>query len=377
MKRISLSLFVGALSLCTVVPLGTVDVFAETQPPIKIGATLALSGKLAFVGTAQRQGLELAIEDINAGGGINGREVKLVLEDNAGDAKTALAGVNKLVDVDSVDVLFTAFSHITQAVKERAKRAGKIMIYAASLSDVAKESPLFFRDWGDAESEGSTLVKALVKVGHKRVAFLTETSEGCAAIERSFNGAASAAGLTIVAQESYAPGETDFKALLLRISQKKPDALATCTWRDGALLMPQLKSVGLQRIPTFQFLAPFLPAADSAEMRALFEENGAVSVWLGFVESQLTPAQTKFFDRLKTRFQAAPRFEAALAFDDMIVLAQAMRSCPSVFDSACVAEKLSKTVYEGAAGALKFDEFRRSNRPDLLIKVKDGKWELM
>lgn len=351
------------------------NVSAENTP-IKIGATLALSGKLASIGVAQQQGLELAVEDINRDGGINGRRLELVVDDNTGDQKIALSGVNKLLDSDSVDLLFSSFSHITQAIKARVQRASKVMIYAASLGDIAKESPLFFRDWGDAESQGATLARAVAAAGHKNVAFLTETSEGCLVIQKSFLETAAAKNITVVAEESYDPGETDFKPILLRVAKKKPAAIATCTWRDGFLIMPQLRTLGLIHIPTFQYLAPFLPASDSAEIRKLYEENGTRVVWLGFVEAALSKTQSSFFERLKIKYGSAPKVEAALAYDDIMILASALKKCPATgaVDAKCVATNMQSTEHVGAAGPLRFDSHRRSNRPDLLIRIKDGIW---
>jgi len=76
-----------------------------------------LTGRYAFIGEVERDGLLLGVEEINARGGINGRRLELLAEDNLGDSKTALTSVNKLLTVDQVDVVFSAFMHITQAIK--------------------------------------------------------------------------------------------------------------------------------------------------------------------------------------------------------------------------------------------------------------------
>lgn len=351
--------------------------FAETLAPIRVGATLALSGKLAFSGISDHQGLELAIEDINSQGGIGGRKLELIAEDNGGDPKSALSSVSKLFDADHIDFLFSAFSHVTQAVKDRAKRSGKIMIYHASLGDIAKESKLFFRDWGDAESQSHALLNRFVEDRRKKAAYLGETSEACVFFDKMIRGEAATSKFELVASESYTPGETDLKPLLLRISAKSPDALYTCTWRDGALLMSQMKALHLIHIPTYQALSPFIPINDTSEVRKLYEENHAVSVWLGFVPGDLTPEQKKFFERIAARYHTEPRIEALLAYDDASVLAKAAAGCVSSdsIDQNCVAERLRKTHYKGLAGSLCFDELDRSNRPNLLIRVEQGAWK--
>lgn len=342
--------------------------------PIKIGATLALSGKLAKIGSSQSQALQLAMEDINAAGGIGGRHVKLIVEDNGGDPKSAVQGVNKLLQSDAIDALFSSFSHITAAIKEPVKRSNRLMFYAASIGDIATESPFFFRDWGDADSQGKSLAQAAASQGHKTFALLSEASEGCAAIEMSFDGEAKRLGLWEAAKESYAPGETDFRPLLLRLKQKNPDVLVFCTWRDSGLIMKQMKSLGLISLPTVHFLAPLIPDSDTAEVRKLYEENKSLIVWLGFVEGNLTDQQKLFFTRLKERFNSEPRMEAVLAYDDLMVLAKAMKECGSI-DPTCVSTKVRRSDYTGVSGRLRFDDQGRSNREDLIIEVRNGVWE--
>ncbi len=346
---------------------------AEPEP-VKIGATLALSGKLAKIGSSQNQALQLASEDINAAGGIGGRPVKLIVEDNAGDPKSAVQGVNKLLQADAIDVLFSSFSHITAAIKDPVKRSNRMMFYAASIGDIATESPFFFRDWGDADSQGKSLAQAAASRGQKRFALLSEASEGCAAIEKSFDGEARRLGLQEAAKESYAPGETDFRPLLLRLKQKNPEVLVFCTWRDSGLVMKQMKTLGLLSLPTVHFLAPLIPDSDTAEVRKLYEENKSLIVWLGFVEGKLTDQQKLFFKRMKERFNSEPRMEAVLAYDDLMVLAGAMKECGSI-DAACVSTKVRKSDHTGVSGRLRFDDQGRSNREDLIIEVRNGVWE--
>jgi branched-chain amino acid transport system substrate-binding protein len=352
--------------------------FSETRSSdpaaIKIGASLALSGKLSFIGVAQQQGLELAIEDINSLEGINGKPLQLLIEDNAGDPKNALDGLNKLINLNKVDFIFSALSHVTQAIKYKVQQSGKLMIYAASLGDIAKDNELFFRDWGDAESQGATLARAVSLSKYRKVVFLTEISEGCLSIQQSFEKEAEKYSLNIIADYSYAPGETDFRSILLKIAQSKAEAIVTCTWRDSFMIMPQLKQLGMINLPTFQYLAPILPASDTAEMRALYQENKSVAVWLAFIEGNMSQQQKSFFHRIKSKYGSSARMESALAYDDMIILAAAMRQCTDPQDLQCVSKALLKTNYTGVAGPISFDSFGRSNRPDLLISVQDGIW---
>ena len=125
--------------------------------PIKIGA--ALSGGLAFVGEAERRGLQLGVEELNARGGVNGRPLELIVEDNLGEAKSAVSGVMKLLHTDKVDLVFSAFTHITQAVSSTVSKQKKLLLYASSLRTFAEENPFVFRDYYDAYDAGLELAR--------------------------------------------------------------------------------------------------------------------------------------------------------------------------------------------------------------------------
>lgn len=95
------------------------------------------------------------------------------------------------------------------------------------------------------------------------------------------------------------------------------------------------------------------------------------------MESSLTREQERFFERVRARLGNVPRMEAALAYDDIMVLAAGLEACADATPLAlnCVAKRMEATDYTGVAGKLDFDESRLSNRPDLLIRVKHGRWE--
>ena len=221
--------------------------------PIKIGATLALSGKLAFIGKEERDGLLLAVEEVNEAGGVNGRTLELILEDNNGDTKAAVSGVTKLLAVDSVDVIFSAFTHVTQAIRDIIARREKTLIYASSLGSIAKSNRRFFRDYFDAGQSGRAIGTAVVAAAAKKVAYLGETNDACEEYERHFVEAVKIGQVEIVRRASYLPGESDFKALLLKVKHSKPDAIVFCTWRDTHIVMRQLDQLGMIGIPHVSF----------------------------------------------------------------------------------------------------------------------------
>ena len=371
---------IGVIIAVAVIAVGYFIIKKETASvePIKIGATLALSGKYAYLGEAQANGLRMAIEEINSKGGIGGKQLVLITEDNQGDAKQSVSNVSKLLNVDNVDVMLSAFTHITNAIKDAVAQKGKVMIYTSTVRDIAEGNPLFFRDYYDAEDNGRVLAKLVRNSSHKNIAFLTEVSDQCLQLEKAFNEESARFGISIIKKESFNTTETDLKTPILKIKESDPEAIVVCGWRHEHVFMKQLKELGMIGTQTFHWVAPFLPVADTADMRSIFEENHAVSSWYWFSESNNDSKQKEFSDRYQKRFSIKPTGESVYAYDDIYVLAGALKKCDAdkkVKDSNCIAEQLLKTDYNGAAGRLTFTDKGVSNRNTTAIVVKDGLWK--
>jgi branched-chain amino acid transport system substrate-binding protein len=366
-------IIIGVVLFGTVV-FGWYSTAHRTQKPIVIGATLALSGNYAYLGEAERDGVQLALDEINKEGGVHGRPLVLVAEDNTGDAKTAVSGVIKLLTVDNADIIISAFTHITTAVKDLVQEKDKVMIYASTSGDIAKQSLLFFRDYYDAAQHGQGAADLVMRIGAKNIAVLSEQSDQCVLYVDALKQGLTAGGVHIVDAETYLATEKDFKTILLKIKSAKPDAIALCSWRSEQYIMPQLKDLGMLATPTVHWVGPFLPAADTDAMRQIFSDNHAVSTWYGY--DVASGAGKAFADAYQKRFGLAPVADAAYAYDDIHILAHALGPCTTAdtVDEQCLARGLSKTDYTGASGRVTFDANRASNRAVLFIKAEDGKW---
>ncbi len=377
----ALKIIVGLIIVAVVVWGGYTLLKGPSEPvstePIKIGATLALSGNLAYLGEIEKNGLILAINEINSAGGINGRKLILIAEDNQGDAKNAVTNIIKLLDINNVDIVFSAFTHITNAVKNLVAEKKKIMIYASTVKDIARENELFFRDYFDAEDNGRAIAKLVNKNGYKTVKFLTEVSDQCALYEKALTEEAQKLNITVVQKESYLTTEKDLRTPLLKLKGSGFDAIVMCTWRHESILMKQLKELGMINIPTFHWVAPFLPAADTSDMRQLFAENKSITTWYGFGEKTSKEKQAQFIKKYTDKYGSKPSPDAAYIYDDIYILANALKNCSSVnsIDSQCAAKALMKTDYSGAGGKLTFDSNRASNREVIAITVIDGVWQ--
>jgi branched-chain amino acid transport system substrate-binding protein len=345
---------------------------------IKIGATLSLSGKYTYIGEAELQGMKMAIEEINQKGGINGKKIELVVEDNKGEASEAVNNVNKFVNIDNVDVVFSVFTHITQAVKSIVFGKNKLFFYVSTVPDIAYENKYTFRDFYDAKTNGEAIAVKTHELGYKKVAFLTEISDQCSQFEEAFSKKANEYGININSKEKYQITETDLKTYLLKLNFKNSEALVACAWRHENILMKQLKELGLIKMPTLHWVAPYLPVADTPEIRSLFEENGAISSWYGFSGTGNKEYQEEFIKKFKSKYGKNPLPDSAYIYDDVYILTNATKKCGGdINNKDCIADEIRKTKYDGVGGYIEFDEGKSAIREVFMIKVKNGEWEII
>ncbi len=340
-----------------------------SESPLRIGATLALTGQLAELGINEQRGLQLAVEEMNDRGGILGRPVELIVEDNKGDAKEAITTVNKLLNQDDVDLLISAFTHITLAIKQPVAESGKMMIYASVVPTVAQENQGVFRDYWDGHDAGSMIADVMRSRGYDSYKFIGENSEVC----QSFQSGVKSKGLKSIREEHFLPTDTELRTPLLKLQLKSTDALLVCAIRNEPLLMKGMEELDLLKTQTFHLEAPFLSAADTPEMRTIYEKNDAVSHWWGFAEVVSDESQKKFIDAYEKKFEEKAKPDAGYFYDDLLFFKQAVESCKEL-DKACVENYMIKNTYEGVTGTLDYDESRVARRETFPIQVINGTW---
>jgi ABC-type branched-subunit amino acid transport system substrate-binding protein len=346
-------------------------------PPIKIGASLTLSGTGSSLGKTELGAILLAIEDINKSGGVAGRNLELVPEDNQGEAKVAIATVNKLLREDRVDLLFTAFTHIVEAVQPVLTKFNVPTLYHASTPTPARSSPHIFKDYGDAPDSGRATAAKIFADGHRTAHLISMHSDACLLANEAFEGEFINLGGHITKVSYFNAGESDFRPYLLRIRNEKDTALLFCAYLNAFQLMRQLDELQLVGHPIYLFYAPLIPASDTPEVRKLYERSGSISTWYGFRQETASPEQLELVRRFSERFAEEPTLpDLVWAYDGIQAFAKSIKQCVTEehVDHDCAAENFSRVQYEGIGGMLRFNENGLTHRPVIFIEVKDGKW---
>jgi branched-chain amino acid transport system substrate-binding protein len=216
----------------------TVAGAAHAEAPIRIGASLSLTGSYAALGQNQLRGYQLCVKHTNEQGGVLGRKLELIVEDDQSKAAVAVGIYEKLITKDKVDAILGPYSSpITEAVANLSEKYRMPMVAAgAASSSIFKKGRKFvFMNYSSAEAYLEGLVDIAVKRGLKTVAILNEDSLFPKASAQGAVELAKKKGLQIVLTQSYPKGTTDFTALLRKVATAKPDVIAAATYFDDAV----------------------------------------------------------------------------------------------------------------------------------------------
>jgi branched-chain amino acid transport system substrate-binding protein len=223
---------------------------ASAQEPIKIGVTQPLTGAFAASGNYVAQGAKIAEDEINAAGGVLGRKIQLIVEDNKSNPTEAVSTVEKLTQRDKVPVLMGAWSStLTLAVMPKLEEYGVPMVVETSSSGKITTSgnPFIFRISPTSEMEAKAFQPLVAKLGIKKADFLYTNNDFGIGSGAEFAKMLKASGVEIGVSETMDPKATDFSAQLAKIKASGGDALfVTTAVEQLTLILKQAKDQQLK-----------------------------------------------------------------------------------------------------------------------------------
>src|SRR5881227_3393537 len=233
----------AALAVALALAVGGV-VPAEAQGPIRIGASLSLTGTYAKLGRNQHEGYKLCVKDLNAKGGLLGRKVELVVYDDQSTPATAVRLYEKLITEDGVDGVMGPYSSpVTEASANVTEKYKKVMVAPlAATTSIFRRPPdkkryYVFMVISPAEVYLEGLIDTAAKRGLKTVAVVNEDTLFSKAAASGAVEIAKKKGMQVVFQEAYPKGNTDFSALLTKVKSLNPDVIAAGTYFDDAVAL--------------------------------------------------------------------------------------------------------------------------------------------
>ena len=212
---------------------------------LQIGAILPLTGPAAPVGLDQQQGVQFAVDKINAAGGIRGRKLNVLYEDSTAKPDVGVLSFNKLVDLRSVPAIISAFSSVSLAIAPLATRKKVLVVNAGAQSNLmATASPYLFNTIPLVKDETDVLVKYVVeKLGRKTAAIIYENAAAGIDGKEDFRKAFEARGGKILADEATEFGQTNYRPGLLKVASVKPDFMYLVMTQDLRPFVDQVSQI--------------------------------------------------------------------------------------------------------------------------------------
>ena len=356
-----------------VAALTTVALPAAAQAPIKIGASISMTGTYAKPGIYQKEGYELCVQEANDKGGLLGRKIDLVVYDDQSTPATGQRLYEKLITEDKVDVVMGPYSSaISEAVANVTEKYKKVMVapLAATTSIFKKGRKYIFMVISPAEVYLEGLVDIAAKRGLKTIAIVNEDT---LFPKTAANGTAEFAkkrGLQIVLQEAYPKGNTDFSALLTKIKAVNPDVIAASTYFDDAVaLTRQMKELNVT--PKMYGVTV---GGDLPEFYDLLKQNAEYIYGATQWEPTLPyPGQKEFMASYLKKFNHEPSYHAAAGYAGCVLYLDAVRKAGTL-DADKVREQLLKLETRTMLGDYKVDAdgFQTAHKM-VLFQWQDGK----
>lgn len=366
MKKISMVVAAAALAMALVSCGGE----KKTSNEIKVGGVFPLSGGVAVYGVECKKGVDLAIEEINAAGGVNGKKIVLISEDDEGNPDKSVNAFKKLTTKDGVKMIIGSLtSGCTKAFTTLSQSSKVIQIApAATASEITDAGNYIFRACFIDPFQGTVGGKfAATTLNCKNAAIIYDIgNDYSVGLTENFEESFKANGGTIVAKESYATGDKDFNAQLTKIKNANPDVVYIPDYYGTvALIAKQLRAQGIN--------TPIV-GADGWDG---LTENAGDEVLNGFYSNHYAadstePAVAKFVANFKSKYGSAPNSFAALGYDCVYLLKDSILKAGTDSDVAAIRDAMEKADGDYVTGHLTFDSKRNPIKSAVMLELVRG-----
>lgn len=357
---------------------GATTAAAASTDTIKIGGLAPLTGPVSVYGIAVNNGITLAFEEINAKGGINGRTIDYVVMDEKGDTTEATNAYDKLVQDGIVALIGDVTSTPSIAVAQRSVNDNMPMITASGTSlKITEAGKNVFRTCFTDPYQGDIMGRfAAENLQLKKVAVLYDAgNDYCVGLADAFVARAEELGVEIVAKETYASTDVDFKAQLTKIQQAAPEALYIPDYYEKDIqITRQARAAGID--------VPLLGGDgwDGVLMESVIGSVGSTDADNTYFTNHYSDKDTderiqNFITAYKAKFNMDPVSFAALGYDSAYLLAEAIEKAGST-DKQAIIDAMTAINFAGITGNITFDENRNPVKSVTIIKIENGEYNL-
>jgi branched-chain amino acid transport system substrate-binding protein len=358
---------------------------AASGEPIKIGASLPLTGDFSEPGVAAQQGYQIWQQLVNAKGGLLGRPVKITVKDDQSDQNAVVTDYNALIQQDKVDLLLGTFSSLlnlpASAVAERNR-----MLYV----EPAGGSPemfsrgfkyLFFAQQATAEHQADLFSQWAAGLPAdqkpKTAAYVIADDPFGGPVAEGIQKQLEAAGVQTVYSKVYPPETTNFDAIASAVASKKPDVIAqgSAGLADGVGLDRALIKVGYSPKQLFQASTPSF--ADQFSNAIGIDNTEGIFYAVSYHVDAPTPGNKEFLAAYRAKFKTDPPEDAADGYAAAQVLQAAVEAVGSIDDQEALANWLRDNSVDTILGKLSWDDTGAPEQAFLLAQWQNGDEEIV
>jgi branched-chain amino acid transport system substrate-binding protein len=343
-----------------------------TSEPIYLGVSGPLTGQNARYGEQWKKGFDLALEEINGAGGVNGRPLEYIFEDSQSDPKQSVVVAQKFIADERIIVELGDFSSgASMAASQIYQRAGLVQFgFTNSHPDFTKAGGDYTWSNSVTQSQAAPALAeyAVNKLGLKKLAVFYLNTDWGKTSYNLFAAHAKEIGAEIVDEEAYLADEKDFRSAITRVRDANPDGIILYSYQaDGALIVQQVRDAGLNQ--------PIV-GGGSLQSPDFLKLGGAavegVYVLGEFLPSDPNPVIQAFVTKYKAKYNEEPDLFAVHAYDTIILIAEAIKLGGPTRQGVHDALGQLKDVPSVTNGTVTFDlETRRVTNPkfvELVVK---------
>lgn len=347
---------------------------------IKIGANLEMTGNNATFGQSASNGAKLAIKEINAKGGVLGKQLSLTIADNKSEAAEAANSMQKLITQDKVVAVIAPIASSSVIAGAQVNQDNKVPAISPTASNpkvtvdpnTGKVRDFLFRAAFIDPFQGSVMANFATKSLNAKTAalYIDNSSDYAKGLAQFFKETFIKNGGKIVAEEAYLAKDTDFKATLTKIKATNPDVIfVPGYYQEVGMIAKQGRELGL--------MMPLL-GGDGWDSAKLPEIAGGAALNNSFFANHYSPddnspAIKSFVESYKKEYGQVPDAFAALAYDATMMVIEAIKRANSA-EPVKIKDELAKTKdYQAVSGKITLNETHDAVKSAVIIEMKDGK----
>lgn len=343
---------------------------------LKIGVLFPLTGDAASYGEKGQKAIDMAIEQINADGGIHGKNVVVVYEDSRAEPQTGVAAIRKLISIDKVPaVVGDIVSSVTLPAAPIAEK-NKVVLLAptSSAPAITNAGEYIYRIWPSDLAEGKAIARYAYDHGYRRAAIMHLNNDYGITIADIFTKTFNSDDSKVILNEGYLAEDSDFRTVLHKISQANPDVIYLAGYyADISKIMRQAREVGIKQ----QFLGvTALEDNKFLELAGTSAEGVIYPLATGFDPASSDPVIQKFIRDFNNKYHYEPGWVEAHAYDAFMLISQATQEVSEPVDGTKIKQYLDGMgIYKGATGDIRFDKNGDVTKPVVFKTVRNGEFQ--